>query len=139
LTPDQVVDPFAAIGWANILEPWVLLHREIIVNARAGMYWVEGPAIWTTNEQLPGVDEGQQVIGGFYRNPLNLDRCVHNLVRSAVAVRRVADMHQPEGGAVDTPQLEALDRLLEAFDADLDPLAWFTLRGGEWPRFGEAP
>jgi hypothetical protein len=42
LTTKDVVDPSDAIRCADILEPWILIDREIIVNRRAGMYWVMG-------------------------------------------------------------------------------------------------
>jgi hypothetical protein len=68
-------------------------------------------------------------MGGFYRNPLNLDRCVGNLLRSAVALRRVLDLYQARGHLSDrVDQSAALDRLLEAFDEHLDPLARHALR-----------
>jgi hypothetical protein len=132
LTPEDVVDSSLAIGWADVLEPWILIDREIIVNRRAGMFWVIGPNRWTTNEPLPGPDAGQQWMGGLYRNPQNLDRCVGNLLRSAVALRRVMDLYQAQGRLLDRqPQTDALDRLLEAFDEDLDPLARHALRETE--------
>ncbi len=124
LTPKDVVDSSLAIGWTTILEPWILIDREIIVNQRAGMFWVMGPSRWTTNEPLPDPDAEQSWMGGFYRNPQNLNRCVGNLLRSAVALRRVIDLYQAQGQLLDRQaQTDALDRLLEAFDADLDPLA----------------
>ncbi len=93
LTPEDVVDSSLAIRRADILEPWIMIDREIIVNRRAGMFWVMGPSRWTTNEPLPDPDTGQPWVGGFYRNPQNLDRCVGNLLRSAVALRRVVDLY----------------------------------------------
>jgi hypothetical protein len=132
LTPEDVVDPSCAMDWANILEPWILLDREIIVNRRAGMFWVEGPRHWTTNQPLPDRDAGQPWIGGFYRNPKNLDDCVVNLLRSTVALRRVIDMYQAQGQLLDRQtQTDALDRLLDVFDDDLDPLARHVLRERE--------
>jgi len=132
LTPADVVDSSLAIGWAELLEPWILIDREIIVNRRAGMFWVMGPRRWTTNEPLPDPDSGLQWMVGFYRNPKNLPRCVDNLLRSAVAVRRIIDSYQAEGHLLDhQPQTDALDRLLEVFDDDLDPLARHVLRERE--------
>jgi hypothetical protein len=60
LTAEDVIDSSRAIGWADVLEPWVLIDREIIVNRRAGMFWVMGPNRWTTNEPLPEPEVGQQ-------------------------------------------------------------------------------
>jgi len=132
LTPEDVVDSSRAIGWANILEPWILIDREIIVNRRAGMFWVTGPSRWTTNELLPDPDAGHPWIGGFYRNEQNLHRCIGNLLRSAVALRRVIDLYQARGQLLDRqPQTDALDRVLEVFDDDLDPLAWHVLHRRE--------
>jgi hypothetical protein len=126
LTPEDVVDSSLAIGWADVLEPWILIDREIIVNRRAGMFWVIGPNRWTTNEPLAVA--GQQWMGGFYRNPQNLDRCVGNLLRSAVALRRVMDLYQARGHLLDRQQqTDALDRLLEAFEEHMDPLARHAL------------
>src|SRR5262245_46180776 len=130
LTPKDVVDSTLAMGWADVLEPWIMIDREIIVNRRAGMFWVMGPSRWTTNQSLPNA--GQPWMGGFYRNPQNLDRCVGNLLRSAVALRRVIDLYQERGQLLDCrPRTDALDRLLDVFDDDLDPLARHVLHERE--------
>jgi len=96
------------------------------------MFWVTGPSRWTTNELLPDPDAGHPWIGGFYRNEQNLHRCIGNLLRSAVALRRVIDLYQARGQLLDRqPQTDALDRVLEVFDDDLDPLAWHVLHRRE--------
>jgi len=129
LTPDDVVDKDRAIGWAAILEPWILLDREIIVNRRAGMFWVEGPSHWTTNEPLPPREAGQPWIGKFYYHPQNLKRCVDNMLRSSIAVRALIDTYQAQGQQLDRQQqTNALDAVLRAFDDDLDPEARRVLR-----------
>jgi len=126
LTPADVVDPADAMRWADILESWILIDRENIVNSRAGMYWTMGPNRWVTNEPLP---VPQLFLSGFYHNPLNLDRCVDNLLRSAVAVRRIMDHIKLNGVDIDRPGEEAaLDALLEAFEPHLDPVARHALR-----------
>lgn len=134
LKPKDVVDSSLAISWADVLEPWILLDREIIVNRRAGMYWVMGPSRWVTNKPLLGTDTDPQWMAAFYRNPKNLDRCVNNLLRSAVALRRVLDMYQEQGHQPDCQWTDTLDRLLEAFDGHLDPYARIVLRRVETDR-----
>jgi hypothetical protein len=132
LTPNDAVDSSLAMRWADVLEPWILIDREIIVNRRAGMFWVVGPKHWSTNERLPDRDRGRQEMGVFYQNPLNLGGCVENLLRSAVALRRVMDMPWAHGQpVVRQEQAEALRSLLEAFDEHLDPLARYVLRDDE--------
>lgn len=128
LRPDDVVGPVAAARCADILEPWILIERQIIVGRRAGMFWVEGPAEWTTNQPL--ASHGQKFIGEMYRNPKNLARCVRNLVRSAVAARRVIDMYQDQGHLQGWPQAAAIDDLLAAFAEQIraDPLADRVMR-----------
>lgn len=131
LTPKDVVDSSRAIGWANILEPWILLDREIIVTRRAGMYWVEGPRNWTTNEPLPARD-AEPWMDRFYYNPLNQERCVGNLLRSAVALLHLIDLRQAESELLDRQlQTDALHRLLEVFNDHLDPPARRVLRKRE--------
>jgi len=133
LVPGDVVDSSRARDWATILEPWILMDREIIVNRRAGMFWVEGPRHWITNEALP-TDDAEPSQGRFYWNPQNLDRCVRNTLRSAVALRRVIDTYQAQGQLLDRqPQTDALDVLIETLQDDMDPL---TLRIARLPRNG---
>ena len=64
------------------------------------------------------------------RNPKNLARCVRNLVRSAVAARRVIDMYQHQGHLQGWPQAAAIDDLLAAFAEQIraDPLADRVMR-----------
>jgi hypothetical protein len=79
-------------------------------------------------------------MGGFYHNPKNLDRCVGNLLRSAVAVRRIMDEFRLRGVDMNRADEEvAVDHLLQAFDEHLDPLARRALqeRGSEnWASAG---
>ena len=120
LTPQDAVDSDRAKGWAEILELWIWLDSQNIVNRRAGMYWVQGPRRWTTNQPLAGEVE---MLGRFYANPKNLAGCVVNLGRSAVALRKVMSMWQVLGYPLDRAQVDAVDRLLQAFEDNLDPLA----------------
>lgn len=132
ITPDDVVNASRAIDCASILEPWIMLDREIIVNRRAGIYWVEGPSHWTTNEPPPARGSRPPWMAAFYYNPQNMERCVGNLLRSAIAVRRLIEVHQAQGRLRDHHhQANALDRLLDIFDDDLDPMARSVLRQQE--------
>ncbi len=123
LKPQDVASAADAMRWADILESWILIDRENVINSRAGMYWVMGPTRWTTNHQL-GAEGVQQFLSGFYHNPANLDRFVANVLRSGMALRLIMDQFRLHGVEMGRSREEAaLDALLDVFEPHFDDVA----------------
>lgn len=86
ITHEQAFDEVATKEIAQVIEAWIALDRENIVNCRAGLYWVAGPLEYETGK--PPTKLGVT----FYWHPENLPKCARNLSRSAVALWRL--MHE---------------------------------------------
>jgi len=84
VTHDQVFDENSTEATAEVLEGWVAIDGENIVNRHAGMNWVVGPLAYQTSERLAGAHGGI-----FYWHPQNLHKCITNLGRSATALWNV--------------------------------------------------
>jgi hypothetical protein len=98
----------AKVGWvADVIRPWIQLDRRNIVNAEAGMHWVEGPPTWTTNEAPPASDMKR-----FYWNSRNLIPCIDNVGRTAIALRKTIEKYTQDTGSheydVGFPDLDAV-------------------------------
>lgn len=85
---DQIFDEAKTKDVLRVIEKWVALDRENIVNRHADLNWVAGPRAYETGKP-PGL--GLTVM--FYWNPNNLGQCAVNLGRSATALWRV--LHHP--------------------------------------------
>lgn len=136
LTMDDVQDDDLA-RWAVILEPWIRIDRQNIVNRRAKIHWVHWPLDHRTNEPL---DDATRFEVGFYWNFKNLPSSQANLLRAATLLRLELDQldASSEGVAFGTVEhRKALDELLNAFWAELGPTARENLRpavpSGNWP------
>jgi hypothetical protein len=81
---EQVFDGNSTEEIAEVLEGWVAIDRENIVNRHAGMNWVVGPLAYETGKPLKGAHGGI-----FYWNPQNLQKCTVNLGRCAAALWNV--------------------------------------------------
>lgn len=81
ITHDQVFNENSTTAIADVLEGWVAIDRENIVNRHAGLNWVVGPLAYETGKPLAGAHGGI-----FYWAPQNLEKCRVNLGRSATAV-----------------------------------------------------
>jgi hypothetical protein len=90
ITHDQVFDESRTEAIAEVLEGWVAIDRQNIVNRHAGMNWVVGPLAYETGKPLAGAHGGI-----FYWNPMDLQKCTTNLGRSATALWNVLQ-NQPE-------------------------------------------
>jgi hypothetical protein len=84
----QAFDEDSTREIARVIEAWIALDRENIVNCSSGLNWVAGPLEYETGK--PPTKLGVT----FYWHPLNLPKCARNLNRSAVALWRL--MHEPE-------------------------------------------
>ena len=84
ITHEQVFDENSTKEIAEVLEGWVAIDRENIVNRHAGMNWVVGPLAYETGKPLTGAHGGI-----FYWNPQNLQKCTVNLGRCATALWNV--------------------------------------------------
>jgi hypothetical protein len=91
ITHEQAFDEVATTEIAQVIESWIALDRENIVNCRAGLYWVAGPLEYETGK--PPAKFGVT----FYWSPRNLPQCARNLNRSAVALWRL--MHEAGSAA----------------------------------------
>jgi hypothetical protein len=91
ITHEQVFDEVATKEIARVIEAWIALDRENIVNCKAGLYWVAGPLEYETGKRPAkfGVT--------FYWSPRNLSQCARNLNRSAVGLWRL--MHEAGSAA----------------------------------------
>ena len=87
ITDDQVFDENSTEEIAKVLEGWVAIDRENIVNRHAGMNWVVGPLAYETGKPLAGAHGCN-----FYFNPQNLQKCTTNLGRSATALWNVLNI-----------------------------------------------
>jgi hypothetical protein len=81
ITHDEVFDGERTREIAEVLDAWVAIDRQNIVNRHAGMNWVVGPLAYETGKPPGGPD-----CGVFYWNPKNFDKCVVNLGRSNAAM-----------------------------------------------------
>ncbi len=88
ITHQQAFDEISTREIAQVIEAWIELDRENIVNCRAGLNWVAGPLEYETGKR-PGPKLGVT----FYWNPDNLPKCAQNLNRSVVAFWRL--LHEP--------------------------------------------
>lgn len=118
ITHDQVFDADKTAEIAEVLEGWVAIDRENIVNRGAGLNWVVGPLTYETGKPLSGAHGGF-----FYWHPDNLQKCFVNLGRSAVAVWNILN-GQPQVAALEpwktgVPPLRPLLMWLRSVDSNL--------------------
>jgi len=115
---DHVFDENRTKEIAEVLEGWVAIDRENIVNRHAGLNWVVGPQTYETGRSLGGPHGGI-----FYWNPQNLEKSQVNLGRSATALWRVLQS-LPEQRAMEPwktglPRLKELLQWLRQVDPNL--------------------
>ena len=84
ITQEQVFAEKSTAEIAEVLEGWIRIDRENIVNRYAGLHWAVGPRAYETGKP-PGGPDG----AAFYWAPQNLQKCFINLGRSATALWRV--------------------------------------------------
>ena len=84
ISHEQVFDENSTEEIAEVLEGWVAIDRENIVNRHAGMNWVVGPLAYEAGKPVIGAHGGI-----FYWNPQNLQKCTVNLGRCATALWNV--------------------------------------------------
>jgi hypothetical protein len=92
ITHQQAFDERSTREIAEVIEAWIALDRENIVNVSAGLNWIAGPFNYETGKPLR-----EQLGVTFYWNPKNLPKCARNLNRSAVALWRL--LHEPGSAA----------------------------------------
>ncbi|HTC54979.1 MAG TPA: hypothetical protein VK706_01100, partial [Candidatus Sulfotelmatobacter sp.] len=118
ITHDQVFDESKTAEIAEVLEGWVAIDRENIVNRGAGLNWVVGPLTYETGKPLAGPHGGV-----FYWNPQNLQKCFVNLGRSATAVWNVLkaqpDLSAQEPWKTGVPTLKQLLQWQRGVDPNL--------------------
>jgi hypothetical protein len=118
ITHDQVFNENSTKEIAEVLERWVVIDRENIVNRYAGLHWVVAPRTYETGK-CPGGPDGCS----FYWNPKSLQKCNVNLGRSAAAMWRVLQS-LPEQSASEPwktgiPRLKELLQWLRVEDPNL--------------------
>jgi len=121
ITQDQVFNESSTTEIAKVLEEWIRIDRENIVNRYAGLHWAVAPRAYETGE-IPGGPDG----AAFYWAPQNLQKCFVNTGRSATALWSVLH-HQgmPRGVVTQAPWktgmplLRELLRWFRQFDANL--------------------
>lgn len=122
MTAADMMDAGLVAKFRQVLEEWLRFDNTNIVNRRAGMFWVTGPAKYETNTPLP--DE-KHIHMGFFFHAQNFEGCVINAGRSATALRLVIRQRfGPEAERVGTlaVHVEALDRFLRAYADALEVL-----------------
>ncbi|MEE9298898.1 MAG: hypothetical protein V3V29_07690 [Acidimicrobiia bacterium] len=136
LTMDDVREESDLARWAEILEPWIEIDRQNIVNRRAKIHWVHRPIRHTTNQAL---DPGSLGVG-FYWNAKNLATSGTNLLRAATLLRlEIAQLDdlEEEADFASGEQRDALNAILDAFWPVLGPTARENIRravpGHDWP------
>lgn len=102
---DQLFDEDSTQGIAEVLQSWVAIDWENIVNCHAGMHFVVVPRGYETDKSPGGPHAG-----GHYWSPRNAEKCHVNLGRAAAAMWNVLRLHSPIGKG---PAKE-LDRRLRA-------------------------
>ncbi|MEX2622376.1 MAG: hypothetical protein WD651_01455 [Acidimicrobiia bacterium] len=124
--------------WGKVLEPWIEIDRQNIVNSRARIHWVHWPVDALTNEVLDLATTPLEV--GFYWNPKNLPTSRTNFLRSATLLRLEEARRSSEFPGVDfmtEGQVAALNQVLIGFWPVLGPTARVNLRSAvdsvEWP------
>jgi hypothetical protein len=118
ITHDQVFNESSTTEIAEVLEGWVSIDRQNIVNRSAGLNWVVGPLAYVTGKPLAGPHGGV-----FYWHPQNLDKCNVNLGRSATALWRVLKSlpgaAEQEPWKTGIPHLKELLRWCQQVDPNL--------------------
>lgn len=120
----QIFDEVSTKEILAVIEKWIALDRENIVNRRAGLNWVAGPIAYETGKPpAPGLAVS------FYWNPNNLAQCALNLGRSATALWRVLhhggmpkEALTQDGFGPAIPSLRELLRWLRTVDPSLNNL-----------------
>lgn len=107
VTHDQLFNEDATEGIVKVLQSWVAIDWENIVNCHAGLHFVIGPRAYETGEPIGGPHAG-----GHYWNPQNLEKCHQNLGRAAAAMWNVLKSH-PRGPAEQAPWSRCIPRLRE--------------------------
>lgn len=122
--------------WADILEPWIEIDRQNIVNRRAKLHWVHWPRCHETNQPL----DFSALDVGFYWNAQNLVTSRTNLLRATTLLRlEVAQLDDlgEDVAFASGEQREALDAVLAAFWQELGPTARenfrLTIPSYDWP------
>lgn len=122
ITHEQAFDEVATKEIAQVIEAWIALDRENIVNCRAGLYWVAGPLEYETDKRPAKLGVT------FYWNPSNLPLCARNMNRSAVALWRLmrhvgsgATLARPIWNEIPTAALKEMLRWALKADPELAP------------------
>ena len=122
ITHEQAFNEDATREIAQVIEAWIALDRENIVNCRAGLYWVAGPLEYETGKRPTKLGVT------FYWSPRNLPQCVRNLSRSAVALWRLmhdagsaATLAEPIWNELPTAPLREMLRWALKADPELAP------------------
>lgn len=84
ISHDEIFDKESMKRISGLIDQWISLDRENIVNRQAGMQWVVGPLTYETGKSL-SPERGVY----FAWNPQDLAKCSVNLNRSATALWRV--------------------------------------------------
>jgi hypothetical protein len=134
LGSDDIRDPAQLVRWAEILETWIAIDRQNIVNRWAKVHWVHWPINYETNAK-PSL---AITALGFYTNIKNLGTSHINLLRSLALFRlELSDLRESgHGDPTSDDQRRALDNLILEFWQDLGPSARQAIRGrvpGSWP------
>lgn len=78
-----IKDDEYAKSLSRVLNQWIELDRENIVNSHADVHWILGPSSYQTNKELDCTQRSCWI----YWNEKNLDRCQINFGRAATALR----------------------------------------------------
>jgi hypothetical protein len=100
-----------------VMRPWIELDRRNIVRNHTDSHWIEGPMSWVTN-QPPTTEPARWL----FWNAKNLQVCIDNFGRSAVALLRTVEQARAVGDrSVSNDSTQFVEAAFESLAEHIDP------------------
>jgi hypothetical protein len=105
------------VATVDLMRPWIELDRRNIVRNHTDTHWIEGPTSWTTNQ--PPIGEPARLL---FWNSKNLQACIDNFGRSAVALLRTVEQARAGGDhSVSYDATQFVEAAFESLAERMDP------------------